>query len=92
MTVAAESGAALDRTRVGLEVVIVLGVSLGQSAIYSILRIVERMTRAVPLAQQTSTLNPSATPDRPWLDLTYQLVGSGVRPGARCCWRSTCST
>ena len=75
MTVAAESGAVLDRTRVGLEVVIVLGVSLGQSAIYSILRIVERMTRAVPLAQQTSTLNPSATPDRPWLDLTYQLVG-----------------
>ena len=65
----------LDRTRVGVEVVIVLGLSLGQSAIYAILRIIERMTRAVPLAQQTSTLNPSATPDRPWLDLTYQLVG-----------------
>jgi membrane protease YdiL (CAAX protease family) len=29
----------------------------------------------VPLAQQTSTLNASVTPDRPWLDLTYQLVG-----------------
>ena len=34
-------------------------------------------TREVPLAQQTSTLNPSVTPDRPWLDLTYQLVGIG---------------
>ena len=39
------------------------------------LRIIERLTRDVPLAQQTSTLNASVTPDRPWLDLTYQLVG-----------------
>jgi membrane protease YdiL (CAAX protease family) len=65
----------LDRTRVGLEVLILLGLSLGQSAIYSLLRILERLTRPIPLSQQTSTLNPSVTPDRPWLDLTYQLVG-----------------
>ena len=69
------SGSTLDRTRLGVEIIIVLGISLGQSAIYSILRIIERMTRAVPLAQQTSTLNASATPDRPWLDLSYQLIG-----------------
>ena len=69
------SGSALDRTRLGVEIIIVLGISLGQSAIYSILRIIERMTRAVSLAQQTSTLNASATPDRPWLDLSYQLIG-----------------
>jgi membrane protease YdiL (CAAX protease family) len=65
----------MDRARLGLEVVIVLGLSLGQSALYSVLRIIERLTRNVPLAQQTSTLNASVTPDRPWLDLTYQLVG-----------------
>ena len=65
----------LDRTRLGLEVLMVLGLSLGQSAIYSVLRIIERLTRDVPLNQQTSTLNASATPDRPWLDLSYQLVG-----------------
>jgi membrane protease YdiL (CAAX protease family) len=65
----------VDRTRLTLEVVIVLGLSLGQSAVYSVLRIIERLTRNVPLAQQTSTLNASVTPDRPWLDLTYQLVG-----------------
>ncbi len=65
----------VDRARLGLEVVIVLGLSLGQSALYSVLRIIERLTRNVPLAQQTSTLNASVTPDRPWLDLTYQLVG-----------------
>ena len=41
------------------------------------LRIVERLTRPEPLAQQTSTLNASVTPDRPWLDLTYQLVSIG---------------
>jgi len=64
-----------SRTRLGLEVVIVLGLSLGQSAVYSLLRIIERLTRTVPLAQQTSTLNASVTPDRPWLDLTYQIVG-----------------
>ena len=53
----------LSRTRLGLEVVIVLGLSLGQSAVYSLLRIIERLTRNVPLAQQTSTLNASVTPD-----------------------------
>jgi len=61
--------------RLGWEIIIVLGLSLGQSAIYSVLRIVERLTRNVPLSQQTSTLNASVTPDRPWLDLIYQLVG-----------------
>jgi membrane protease YdiL (CAAX protease family) len=67
----------IDRPRLGREVLVVLGISLAQSAVYSVLRIVERMTRNVPLAQQTSTLNPAVTPDRPWLDLTYQLVGIG---------------
>ncbi len=66
---------AVVRTRLGIEVAIVLGLSLGQAAVYSVLRIIERLTRDVPLAQQTSTLNASVTPDRPWLDLTYQLVG-----------------
>jgi membrane protease YdiL (CAAX protease family) len=67
----------IDRPRTGREVLLVLGLSLGQSAVYSALRIIERLTRNVPLAQQTSTLNASVTPDRPWLDLTYQLVGIG---------------
>ena len=63
------------RPRLGLEVLVVLAISLGQSGVYSVLRIIERMTRGVRLDQQTSTLNASVTPDRPWLDLTYQLVG-----------------
>ena len=69
--------ATVDRTRVGVEVVLLLALTLGQSAVYSVLRIVERLTRAVPLSQQTSTLNASTTPDRPWLDLAYQLANIG---------------
>ena len=70
-------GGSPDPARLGLEVVIVLGLSLGRSAVYAVLSIIERETRNVPLAAQTSTLNASATPDRPWLDLAYQLVGIG---------------
>jgi membrane protease YdiL (CAAX protease family) len=71
--VAAAEG--IGRSRATAEILILLGLSLGQSAIYSVLGIIERLTRNVPLAKQTATLNASATPDRPWLDLAYQLVG-----------------
>ena len=57
------------------EVLLVLGVSLGQSAVYSLLSIAEKLTRPQPLGQQTTTINSSVTPDRPWLDLSYQLAG-----------------
>ncbi len=60
--------------RFGMEILIVLGLSLGQSAIYSLLRIIDRLTRPQPLSQQTTTMNQSVIPDRPWLDLSYQLV------------------
>ena len=65
----------ISRVRAGREVLLLLGLSLGQSAVYSVLNIIERLTLNVPLAQQTATLNASATPDRPWLDLAYQLAG-----------------
>ncbi|MFT3833068.1 MAG: CPBP family intramembrane metalloprotease [Micropruina sp.] len=61
--------------RPGREVLLVLGVSLGQSAVYSVLSIAEKLTRAVPLGQQTTQMNTSVTPDRSWLDLSYQLAG-----------------
>lgn len=56
---------------------IVLGLSLGQSAVYSILSIADRLTRREALNQQSSQLNTSVTPDRPWLDLSYQIVNIG---------------
>jgi len=54
-------------------VLLVLGVSLGQSAVYSAVAITARLTADRPLSQQTATLNPSQS-SRPWLDLTYQLL------------------
>ncbi|GGK94191.1 CAAX amino protease [Mangrovihabitans endophyticus] len=56
------------------EVVIVLLLSLGRSAVYAVVAIVARLTSGTPLSQQTATLNPSQSP-RPYLDLTYQLLG-----------------
>lgn len=72
------------RRLVMAETLVVLGVSLGQSAWYSVLRILERMTRRVPLSQQTSSLNSSVTVGRPWLDLLYQLsdIVFGLAPAA----------
>ncbi len=67
--------AGVGRGRAGAEVLIVLAISLGQSAIYSVLSIINRLTQPAPLSSQTSSLNASVTPDRPWLDLTYQLAG-----------------
>lgn len=58
-----------------VEMLLVLGLSLGKSAVYSVLSLIEKLTRPLPLAQQTTTMNSSTTPDRPWLDLAYQVVG-----------------
>jgi uncharacterized protein len=71
--------AALDRppaTRTALrfEIVIVLLLSLGQSAVYAVVSLIAKLTAGRPLSQQTATLNPSQSP-RPYLDLTYQLLG-----------------
>ncbi|GAB3881063.1 CPBP family intramembrane glutamic endopeptidase [Terrabacter terrigena] len=68
----AEAGARRGLRR---ETVLVLGVSLGSSAVYAVLSIIEKLTRPVPLSQQTTAMNQSATPGRPWLDLAYQLAG-----------------
>jgi len=63
------------RGRLGAEVLIVLGLSLGQSAVYAVVSLVAKLTRG-PLSQQTATLNASQSP-RPYLDLTYQVLSLG---------------
>jgi membrane protease YdiL (CAAX protease family) len=67
-------GLGLSRRQLGHEVLLVLGVSLGQSAAYALVTIVARLTAETRLTDQTATLNPSQSP-RPYLDLTYQLLG-----------------
>jgi len=63
------------RTRPGLELLLVLGVSLGQSGVYAVVQLADALSRA-PLNQQSTTLNPSRS-DRAVFDLIYQLLGIG---------------
>src|SRR5690606_6720691 len=75
------------RGRLIAELVIVLGLSLGQSAVYSIVAIINRATREQPLSQQTATLNPTLD-SREVFDLIYQLldIAFGLMPVALVCW------
>lgn len=76
-----------SRTRIGLEILIVLGLSLGQSAVYAIVAVVDRATRETPIGSQTTTLNPSYS-QREVFDLIYQLlsIGFALMPVALVAW------
>jgi membrane protease YdiL (CAAX protease family) len=63
-----------DRRAVTGEIVIVLLLSLGQSAVYAVVSLIAKLTAGKPLSQQAAVLNQSQSP-RPYLDLTYQLLG-----------------
>ena len=65
----------LPRRTLLVETVLVLGVSLGASAVWSVLSIIRKATAEVSLSAQTTAMNSSVTPERPWLDLAYQLAG-----------------
>jgi uncharacterized protein len=65
-----------SRRRLRLEIGIVLGLSLGASAVYSVVAIVNRLTQEVPISRQTATLNPTLS-ERPVFDLVYQLLAIG---------------
>lgn len=64
----------LTRRALLTETLLVLGVSLGASAVWSALSLVRKLTAPAPLSAQTTTMNTSVTPDRLWLDLAYQLA------------------
>ncbi|MEP6853104.1 MAG: CPBP family intramembrane glutamic endopeptidase [bacterium] len=69
-------------SRHGLEVLVVLGVSLGLSGVRAVLDLIDRLTQPTALSQQTAVLNSTYVADRTWLDFLYQVVGvlSGVVP------------
>ena len=62
------------RWRLRVEMLVVLGISLGQSAVYALLSLINKLTQEVALNRQTTSINTSKTPDRPWLDLAYQVA------------------
>lgn len=76
-----------SRRRIGAEILIVLGLSLGQSAVYSIVAIINRATREQPLGQQTATLNPTLD-SREVFDFVYQIldIAFGLMPVVLVCW------
>lgn len=66
----------LTPRRLAAEVWIVIGLSLGSSAVYALVSILERLTRETALRDQATQLNPQRH-TREWFDLTYQLLGIG---------------
>ena len=75
------------RGRIIAELLIVPGLPLGASAVYSVVAITNRMTREVALGDQTATLNPSLS-DRAIFDLIYQLLAIffDLVPVVLVCW------
>jgi membrane protease YdiL (CAAX protease family) len=67
--------AALARPLVLIEIVLVLCLSLGRSAVYSVVDLVGAATAPGGLAAQHAVMNGTLAPDRPWLDLSRQLLG-----------------
>lgn len=63
-----------NRGRLTWEIAIVLGLSLGASAIYSVVSIINSATRDESIGSQTTALNQSLSA-RPIFDLIYQLLG-----------------
>lgn len=72
MSTAAPTDQAPDRRRVRAETWIVLGLSLGQSAVYAVLSLVVKLTNG-GLRESTASLNSSRA-DQQWLDLTLQVL------------------
>jgi membrane protease YdiL (CAAX protease family) len=68
-----EGTPAPSRRRLWGEILIVLGLSLGASAVYSVVAIVNRLTQETALSQQTATLNAPLSP-REVFDLIYQFL------------------
>ncbi|MCF6524328.1 CPBP family intramembrane metalloprotease [Streptomyces sp. JJ36] len=57
------------------ETLLVLALSLGASAVSALISFTGSLTAPGGLADQAARLNSSRAPDRPWLDLAWQLFG-----------------
>ncbi|TWV56157.1 CPBP family intramembrane metalloprotease [Streptomyces misionensis] len=57
------------------ETILVLALSLGASGVSALISFIGSVTKPGGLKDQAATLNASAAPGRPWLDLAWQLFG-----------------
>lgn len=62
------------RTRLRWEIGIVLAVTVGQSALYSVLSLVRASLRTTPIGQQQTQLNPNRDAEILW-NVLYQFLG-----------------
>jgi membrane protease YdiL (CAAX protease family) len=79
MTALAHAPAPSDRAvrrRITTEIWIVLGLSLGRSAVNAIIILIERLTAPTPLKSQAAGLNQSLS-QRSYVDLALQLLSIG---------------
>jgi membrane protease YdiL (CAAX protease family) len=78
---------AVSKGRIGAEILLVLGVSLGISSLYAIVQLIDLSTRTASLGHQSTAINTSLS-DRPTFDLIYQLLQllSDVVPVALVCY------
>lgn len=63
-----------DRQLMIWEVIAVVGVSLGATALRAVVSFIGAVTERQALSAQHTVLNGSQAPGRPWFDLTLQLV------------------
>lgn len=64
---------AADRGRLVWEVCLVLAVSVGQSALYSVVSLVRASLRETPIGEQQTQLNPTLSAEVVW-DIVYRLL------------------
>ena len=65
-----------SRVRLRWEIALVLLLSVGRSAIYAVLGLIQALQREAALGDQTTSLNPSAGAEEFW-DVLYQFLGQG---------------
>ncbi|MFF9118498.1 CPBP family intramembrane glutamic endopeptidase [Streptomyces massasporeus] len=65
----------LSRRMLRNETLLVLALSLGASGVSALISFIGSVTKPGGLRDQAATMNASAAPGRPWLDLAWQLFG-----------------
>lgn len=75
---------AFERTRLRWEIVLVLALGVGQSALYAVLSLVRAWLRETPIGQQQTQLNPARDAEALWdalyrfLDIAFSLAVVGL--------------
>ncbi|MFT4282111.1 CPBP family intramembrane glutamic endopeptidase [Microbacterium sp.] len=69
-----ESTVRVPSARLWWEIALVLALSVGRSALYSVLSLVQALTREQSLGEQSTSLNPGANAQDFW-DVLYQFLG-----------------